>query len=59
MQRTWVRPLRDAIVEPAKQLRFANNVGPCDVIDLDAGHMCMITQPQSLAAILDGIARSR
>lgn len=54
--RTWVRPLKDAIVDPAKQLRFADNVGHCGVIDLDAGHMCMITQPQRLAAILDGIA---
>jgi pimeloyl-ACP methyl ester carboxylesterase len=57
MPRTWVRPLHDAIVDRDKQLRFARNAGRCEVIDLDAGHMCMITQPKPLAAILDRIAR--
>jgi len=54
--RTWVRPLHDAIVDPAKQLQFANNVGGCKVIDLDAGHMCMISKPVELAQILNDIA---
>ncbi|HEY1832138.1 MAG TPA: alpha/beta hydrolase [Acidimicrobiales bacterium] len=54
--RTWVRPLRDAIVDPEKQLEFARNVGDCPVIDIDAGHMCMISQPRRLAEILNGIA---
>jgi hypothetical protein len=54
--RTWIRPLRDETVDPAKQLRSAANVGDCEVIDPDAGHMCMITQPQQLPAILDDIA---
>jgi hypothetical protein len=32
-------------------------VGPnCEVVDLDAGHMCMVGQPDRTAAILDGIA---
>jgi hypothetical protein len=56
MPRTWVRPVRDAIVEPDNQLRFARNVGQCDVIDLDAGQMCMISKPAELAAILRGTA---
>jgi pimeloyl-ACP methyl ester carboxylesterase len=56
MRRTWVRTVRDAIVSPGKQLRFAGNVGDCDVVDLDAAHMCMISQPAATAAILDGIA---
>jgi pimeloyl-ACP methyl ester carboxylesterase len=56
MPRTWVRPLHDAIVEPDKQLRFAREVGHCDVIDLDAGHMCMISKPRELAAIVSDIA---
>jgi pimeloyl-ACP methyl ester carboxylesterase len=54
--RTWVRPVLDAIVDPARQLDFAGNVGDCEVVDLDAAHMCMISQPAALAAILDGIA---
>jgi hypothetical protein len=31
-------------------------VGRCDVIDLDAGHMCMISRPAELAGILNDIA---
>jgi pimeloyl-ACP methyl ester carboxylesterase len=56
MPRTWVRPLHDAIVEPDKQLRFAGNVGRCEVIDIDTGHMCMISEARALAAILNDIA---
>jgi pimeloyl-ACP methyl ester carboxylesterase len=55
---TWVRPIRDAIVAPDKQLRYAQNVGQHDLIDLDAGHMCMISRPEELGAILNGIAGS-
>ena len=54
--RTWVRTLRDAIVSPEKQLRFTGNVGSCRVVDLDAAHMCMISQPAATAAVLDEIA---
>jgi pimeloyl-ACP methyl ester carboxylesterase len=54
---TWVRTLQDMIVAADKQLRFAANVGPsCRVIDLDAGHMCMVGQPERTAEILDEIA---
>ena len=56
MPRTWVRTLRDLIVAPDKQLRFAENVGDCPVVDLDAGHMCMVSQPEALAAILNPLA---
>lgn len=55
-RRTWIRPLRDAIVPPDKQLRFARNVGHCEVIDLDAGHMCMVSKPGELAGLLTKIA---
>jgi len=56
---TWVRTLQDMIVPAEKQLRFAANVGPnCRVIDLDAGHMCMVGQPENTATILDEIASS-
>jgi pimeloyl-ACP methyl ester carboxylesterase len=54
--RTWVRTLHDAIIDPDKQLRFADNVGECDVVDIDAGHMAMVSQPKALARILNGIA---
>ncbi|MGA8371747.1 MAG: alpha/beta hydrolase [Acidimicrobiales bacterium] len=50
---TWVRTLQDLIVAPAKQSRFADNVGNCPVVDIDAGHMCMVSQPVTLAGILN------
>jgi hypothetical protein len=55
MMRTWVRTQLDIIVPPVKQLRFAEHVGGCPVIDLDAGHMCMVSQPAALAAILNDL----
>lgn len=55
--RTWVRTTRDAILAPDLQLGFAERVGRCPVVDLDAGHMCMISQPDRLAEILEEIAR--
>jgi pimeloyl-ACP methyl ester carboxylesterase len=53
---TWVRTLQDLIVPADKQLRFADNVGDCSVVDIDAGHMCMVGQPVALAAILNDLA---
>ena len=52
---TWIRTMQDLIVAPAKQLRFASNVGDCPVIDLDAGHMCMVGQPVKLAQLLNSL----
>lgn len=54
--RTWVRTTNDAILPPGTQARFAARVGAGSTIDLDAGHMCMISQPAALAEILQGIA---
>ena len=54
--RTWVRTLDDAIIDKDKQLRFAVNVGDCQVVDIDAAHMAMISRPEALARILNGIA---
>jgi pimeloyl-ACP methyl ester carboxylesterase len=57
--RTWVRTLHDAIVDADKQLRFAGNVGDCEIVDLDAAHMCMVSKPNELARILNDIAERR
>jgi pimeloyl-ACP methyl ester carboxylesterase len=57
MPKTWIRALQDAIVPPDKQLRFAANAG-AQVVDLDAAHMCMISQPEATAALLNEIAAS-
>jgi pimeloyl-ACP methyl ester carboxylesterase len=54
---TWIRTLHDAIVVPEKQDRFAAGIpGGCDVVDIDAAHMCMISKPRETAAILNEIA---
>lgn len=51
--RAWIRTLRDEIVPAEKQLRFAANVTKCPVIDLDAGHMAMVSHPEILAGLLN------
>lgn len=54
---TWLRTLQDLIVNPDKQLRFARNVGEgCEVVDMDAGHMCMVSQPVATAEVLNQLA---
>jgi pimeloyl-ACP methyl ester carboxylesterase len=54
--RTWIRLTRDQAGTIEMQDRFIANLGGAEVIDLEAGHMAMISQPAALAAILDGIA---
>lgn len=49
---TWLRTMRDVIVPPDKQLRFAANLDGCDVVDIDAGHMCMVSQPSETASVI-------
>lgn len=61
--KTWIRPLRDAVVDPAKQLRFVAHLeavpgGTVTVIDLDTGHDAMLARPAELAALLDDVATS-
>ncbi|MCU1373353.1 MAG: esterase [Actinomycetia bacterium] len=53
--RTWVRLLRDVILPPVKQGRFIANVGGCEVVDIDTGHMVMYADPAALAGVLAGI----
>jgi pimeloyl-ACP methyl ester carboxylesterase len=54
---SYVRTLRDQLFRLPFQDRFVGNVGrPCEVIDLDAGHVCMVSQPKALAAILNDAA---
>jgi pimeloyl-ACP methyl ester carboxylesterase len=55
---TWIRTLQDAIVPPDRQLRFAANVPHCEVVDLDAAHMCMISRPAELAEALRTVTRT-
>jgi pimeloyl-ACP methyl ester carboxylesterase len=54
---TWIRTLGDLIVAPDKQVRFAGNVGDCPIVDIDAGHMCMVGKPETTAALVNEIAQ--
>ena len=56
MPRSWIRTTRDAILSPLLQLEFARRVDAGRVVDLDAGHMCMISQPAALAAAIEDLS---
>jgi pimeloyl-ACP methyl ester carboxylesterase len=56
MPRTWIRTLADMILSTEQQAHFAANVGNCAIVDLDAGHMVMISRPKPLADVLNSIA---
>lgn len=56
LPRSWICTLRDQIIPPERQRRFADNVGDCPVLDLDAGHMCMVSEPAALAGMLSDLA---
>ena len=49
---TYVRLLQDASLSLTTQDEMLTRLGEPEVIDLDAGHMAMITRPAALAAIL-------
>ena len=55
VRRVWIRLNNDVIVAPEKQDRFIENLGGCEVLELDAGHMAMISRPRDLAALLSSI----
>jgi pimeloyl-ACP methyl ester carboxylesterase len=55
IRRVWIRLNDDRIVVPEKQDRFIENLGGCEVIELDAGHMAMVSRPQDLARLLSAI----
>jgi len=52
--RTYVRLTRDASITLDAQNKIIANLGAVRVVDLDAGHMAMISDPHGLAAILNG-----
>lgn len=51
--RTYIRLLQDSCIELAAQDAMINNLGGSATIDLDAGHMAMVTHPIQLANILN------
>jgi pimeloyl-ACP methyl ester carboxylesterase len=53
--RTYVRLTLDASIILDAQDKMIENLGSVDVLDLDAGHMAMISRPRDLAEVLNGI----
>lgn len=53
--RTYIRLSGDAIFKAHRQDDSIANIGNCDVVTLDCAHMAMISQPQRLAEILNGL----
>ena len=52
--RTYIRCLHDAAVPPAKADEYAARLGVTP-IDLDSAHNPMLSEPEALARVLDGI----
>jgi pimeloyl-ACP methyl ester carboxylesterase len=51
--RTYVRLTLDASISINAQNRMIANLGTVDVVDLEAGHMAMISRPHELADVLN------
>ena len=56
--RTWILTVQDAVVDAERQRVYARRAG-ADVVELDAGHMAMISQPERLAKLLGSVAGAR
>jgi pimeloyl-ACP methyl ester carboxylesterase len=59
MPSTYIRCLKDQGLPHAWQDRFAARLHCDRVVDLDAGHQAMVTQPEALAGMLMGEAALR
>jgi pimeloyl-ACP methyl ester carboxylesterase len=53
--RTYVRLALDASLSLDTQDQMIENIGDIEVVDLEAGHMAMISRPEELAALLNGM----
>lgn len=51
----YVRLLQDAAIPLASQDQMMANLGGAEMADIDCGHMVMISQPEKLAALLNGL----
>jgi pimeloyl-ACP methyl ester carboxylesterase len=53
--RTYVRLSDDASIAPDAQDRMIANLRPVEVVDLQAGHMAMVSRPDELARVLSDL----
>lgn len=55
---TYVRTLQDATLPPTQQDAAIAASGDCEVVEVDAGHLAMLSQPEALARVIVGAGRS-
>ena len=53
---TYVKLLEDTVLPPALQDQMIAHMGEIEVVELEAGHDAMVSQPKRLAALLDRVA---
>ena len=53
---TYVRLLQDASLTLEAQDRMAKNASAGEIVDIDAGHLVMVSSPKRLAAVLNPLA---
>ncbi len=53
--RTWIKLTRDRTFVPAAQDEMAARAGCGEVIEVDSGHLAMVSHPEQLAAVLNAI----
>jgi hypothetical protein len=51
--RTWVKLMTDRTPTPEQADVMADRAGCTDIVELDSGHLAMITHPQQLADVLN------
>jgi pimeloyl-ACP methyl ester carboxylesterase len=59
---TWLRNLRDAVVSMEQQDIYIETIralAPVEVVDVDAGHNSLVSQPEQIARILNRIHEPR
>lgn len=55
---TYIKLLQDQSVPPELQDKMIANIGAPQVIEMDAGHNVMVSEPEALAHVLNGIAQA-
>ena len=53
---TYVKLLEDTVLPPALQDQMIAHMGEVEVVELEAGHDAMVSQPEGLAALLNRLA---
>ena len=53
---TYVKLMQDTILSPSLQDEIIATLGSAEVVELEAGHDAMVSQPEALAGLLNDLA---